>query len=298
MRAALEVCGATEAPSAQNASQSLLLATSAGILLPLAGNNFAKHDDTITIHESDSRKTLTVFESVTDERLLRLEAALRHLVRLERMRILHFLSARLLAHLPLELGDTAGGTPAAHEADGGVANLDLIRDIKYLDLSVELASLSKGGIFLVDHHVARSRHVVLVQALDVQADIVSGVREIHTRVVHLDSEHLAGAWVGCGVCGQEHHLLAWLDDSLLHAARQHVAHTLDLVDSRDGHSHGCADGPLRHAAQLVEHIVSGVNVNGLLSILNVLALPPGHVIGLLQEIVAHPPGYRQDRRVF
>ena len=46
-----------------------------------------------------------------------------HLVRLERVRVLHFLAAGLLADLPVHLRDTARGATATDEADGGVADL-------------------------------------------------------------------------------------------------------------------------------------------------------------------------------
>ena len=48
---------------------------------------------------------------------------LSHLVRLERVRVLHLLAARLLADLPVHLRDTARGATATDEADGGVADL-------------------------------------------------------------------------------------------------------------------------------------------------------------------------------
>ena len=48
---------------------------------------------------------------------------LSHLVRLERVRVLHLLAARLLADLPVHLRDTARGATAMDEADGGVADL-------------------------------------------------------------------------------------------------------------------------------------------------------------------------------
>merc|ERR1719446_1984822 len=60
-------------------------------------HDLAKHDDTIAVQERNARKTLAVLERVDDERLLRSEVHLGHLVRLERMRILHLLAASLLA---------------------------------------------------------------------------------------------------------------------------------------------------------------------------------------------------------
>merc|ERR1712107_536429 len=72
-------------------------------------------------------------------------------------------AALLLAHLPLQLADAARRAPAAHEADRGVADLDLVWDVEHLDLGVELLRLTQGGVLLVDHNVARAGHVILVE---------------------------------------------------------------------------------------------------------------------------------------
>merc|ERR1740123_2698929 len=276
---------------------SLFLAASSALLLALARDDLAQHDHTVAVHEGDTREALTILEGIAHEWLLRLEAALRHLVGLERVRVLHLLTARLLAHLPLQLADPARRAAAPHETDRRVANLDLVRNVEHLDLRVEFPGLAKRRVLLVDHHVAGARHVVLVKALDVQANVVARIRCIHTLVVHLYGEDLAGARVRSGVRWQEDHLLAGLDHTLLHAACEHIADALDLVDSRDRHAHGCADRPLRHTAELVQHIIHGIHMDRLLSILNLLTLPPSHVVGLLQQVVAHPPGDRQHRRV-
>mmetsp|Transcript_49358 Transcript_49358/g.139274 ORF Transcript_49358/g.139274 Transcript_49358/m.139274 type:complete len:358 (-) Transcript_49358:240-1313(-) len=213
------------------------------------------------------------------------------------MGLVHFFAAGLLAHLPLELGDAARRPAAPDEADGRVADLDLVRDVQDLDLRVELPRLAERRVLLVDHHVARAGHVVLVQALDVQAHVVPGVREVDALVVHLHGEDLAGARVRRGVRRQEDDFLAGLHHALLHAARQDVADALDLVDPGDGHPHRGADRALGHAAQLVEDIVERVAVDRLLAHLDVHALPPRHVVGLLQEVVAHPARDGQHRGV-
>ncbi len=97
-------------------------------------------------------------------------------------------------------------------------------------------------------------------------------------MVHLNSEDFADAWVGGGVCGEEDHLLSRLHNTLLDAAGKHISDALDLVDAGDRHPHGGADGALRHAAHLVQHVVDGVDMDGLGAHLNVDALPPAHVL--------------------
>merc|ERR1712176_1491508 len=248
-------------------SNSLLLAAGGALLLALARDDLAKHHHAVAVHEGHTRQALAILEGVADQRLLRLEAALCHLVGLQGVRALHLLAARLLAHLPLERGDTASRTAAADETDRRVADLDLVRDVQHLDLRVELPGLPEGRVLLVHHHVAGAGHVVLVQALDVQAHVVARVREVHTLVVHLHGEALARARVRRRVRRQEDHLLTGLHHALL------------------------------DTAQLVQDIVQGVAVDRLLAALDVLALPPSHVVGLLQQVVAHPARNRQDRRV-
>merc|ERR1712070_1184214 len=98
-------------------TDSLLLATLITIGLLLASGHLAKHDNTVAIHEGNTREALAVLEAVANKGLLWLEAALSHLVALQGVRILHLLATGLLAHLPNDLGNSASGTTATHEAD-------------------------------------------------------------------------------------------------------------------------------------------------------------------------------------
>merc|ERR1712186_71049 len=90
------------------------LAPSRTLLLPLAGDHLAQHHHAVAIHEGHAGQALAILERVTNQRLLRLEATLRHLVGLQRVRLLHLLAARLFAHLPLELRDPARGAATAN----------------------------------------------------------------------------------------------------------------------------------------------------------------------------------------
>merc|ERR1712051_129558 len=244
-----------------------------------------------------TRDKPSILECVANQRLLWLEAALRHLVRLERVGIIHLLSTRLFAHLPLEFGDTAGRPPATHETNGRVPNLDFVGDVKHLDLCVELPGLAQSGVLLIYHDVTRARHIVLVQPFDVQANIVAWIGKINTLMVHLHCENLARARVGCGVRRQEDHLLTRLHDALLHTAGQHITNTLDLVDARDWHAHRRTNRALGDAAELIENIIDGVTVDILLAILDIHTLPPAHVLRLLQKVVTHPARDWQHWRV-
>merc|ERR1719388_313910 len=89
-------------------SPSLLLASARGFLLFLTGDDLSQHHDAVAVHESDARQALTILESVANQRLLWLELALGHLIRLQRVGLLHLLTASLLSHLPIDLRDAAG----------------------------------------------------------------------------------------------------------------------------------------------------------------------------------------------
>merc|ERR1711976_1123133 len=257
----------------------LLLATGLlTILLGRASHDLSKHNAAVAIHEGNTGETLAILEGVAHERLLRLEGALSHLVGLQGVRILELLATGLLAHLPLERGDTAGSAAAAHKANWGISHLDLVGDVKDLNLGIELLGLAEGGVLLVDHDVTATRHVLLVKTLDVEADVVTRLGLLGTLVVHLHGEHLADARVGGGVGGEEDDFLTRLDNAPLDTAGQHITDTLDLVDTGDRHAHWCADWALWHAADLVEEVVDGVNVELLTAGLNVAAGPPVHVL--------------------
>merc|ERR1712187_960609 len=169
---------------------SLLLASSlVGFILLDACDNLAKHDTAVAIHECHTRETLTILEGVADKRLMRLEGHLSHLIRLYRERIFHLLANSLLTHLPFQGRNTAGGTTTSHETNRRVTDLDLIRDVKDLDLRIKLLSLTKSLVGFVDHHITTTRHVLLVETLDVEADVVTRLGLFSTLMVHLNGEH-------------------------------------------------------------------------------------------------------------
>merc|ERR550537_1443643 len=105
-----------------------LLGRHVGLLDDL--RHLAEHDGGVAVEEGDAGEALAILEGVDDERLLRAEDDLGHLVRLERVGRLHLLAAGLLANLEVEAGDLAGRAAATHEANGGVAQLDFARDVQ------------------------------------------------------------------------------------------------------------------------------------------------------------------------
>jgi len=95
---------------------------------------------------------------------------------------------------------------------------------------------------------------------------------------------------------EEKDLLTGLDDTLLDTAGDDITHTLDLVDAGHGHSHGSVVLTGGKADHVVQGVHEGVDVEGGLVLLDedVLTLPPGHLLGLLQQVVAHPAGDGED----
>jgi len=273
---------------------SLLLATGfVTILLLDASDDLAQHDTAVAIHEGNTRETLAILECVTHKRLLWLERHLGHLVGFQGVRVLHLLATSLFAHLPLECGDTACGAATTHKSNGRVAHLNLVRDVKDLDLGIEFLGLTECLVTLVHHHITATRHVLLVQALDVEADVVTRLGLFRTLVVHLHGEHLASARVGGSVGWQEDDLLTRLDNTLLNTSSQHITDTFNLVDARDRHAHWGTHGSFWHFAHLVKEIVDCVDVDLLAVAIHIVSSPPTHVLHTLsiltfQEIVSHP----------
>merc|ERR1719241_3557 len=263
-------------------------------------HDLPKHDNAVAVEEGDAGETLAVLERVDHQRLLRGEVHLGHLVRLERVRVLHLLAAGLLADLPVHLRDAARGATAADEANRGVADLDLTRDVEDLDLGIEVVARTKRRVLLVHHDVARPRHVLLVQTLDVHADVVARAGRVLALVVHLHREHLSAARVRRRVRREEANLLTRLHRPLLHASGNDITDTLDLVDPRHRKAHGRVTRAHRRAGHVVKAVVQAVDVELLHPALgldlDVAAAPPLHVVRLLEEVVATPPRDRQDRR--
>lgn len=259
------------------------------------GHHLAKHDGGVAVQERNAGQTLAGLEVVHHQGLSGLEHDLSHLVSLQGVGLLHLLATGLLADLPVDLGDTAGGAAAAHEADGGVAGLDLAGDVQSLDLGGEVLDGLQGGVGLQDHDVTGAGQVVLVQTLDVHADVVARAGLVHALVVHLHGEHLAGAGVGSGMGGHEDDFLTGLDDALLDAASQHITNTLDLVGAGDGETHGGVGLALGHGDEVVQGVEEGVDVAGVaLLVDHVHAVPPAHVSGLGDQVVSLPAGDGED----
>jgi len=221
-------------------------------VLHIAFCHLAHHDSGVAVKESNARQTLALLEAVNYKRLARLENNGGDLVGLEGMRVVKRLSTGLLPLLHLEFSDATGGTSASDEANGGVTNLNLTGDVQGLDLSGEIHNVTQSGVRLENHHIARTRHIVFLETLDVHSDVVTGLGRVHALVVHLDSENLASARISLSVRGHEQNLIVGLHNSLLYATGKHITNTLDLVDTGDRETEIGGEIALRLAAHVVQ----------------------------------------------
>merc|ERR1712217_92677 len=167
------------------------------------------------------------------------------------MWLFHFLAASLFPHLPLQFRNAACRPAATHETNWRIAHLDLIWDVKNLDLGIEFFRLTESRVLLVNHHIPRTWHVVFVETLDVQTHIVTWIGKIHALVMHLYCEDLASARIGGRVCWQKDNLFSWFHHTLFDTTCKHIADTLDFVNSRNWHTHWCTHGSLWDAAHFV-----------------------------------------------
>lgn len=269
-------------------------------VLALASNDLSKHDNTVTLHKGNAGQTLADLEGLDNESLEGLEGDLGHLVRLEGMGVLHLLTTGVLSNLPVDLAQLASRVTSSNEGDGGVTDLDLSGNIEDLDLSGEVLALLEGAVLLVDHDITSVGHVLLDETLNVASNVVTRLGLIELLVVHLDGEDLSSAGGGRLVSRNEDDLLVALDDTLLDTAGKDITNTLNLVDTRDGHSHVGVGVSLWDNAEVVQGIQQSVDVDGLTTeSLNVNTLPPGHLVRSLDEVITHPSrdGENGDRLI-
>mmetsp|Transcript_4580 Transcript_4580/g.7395 ORF Transcript_4580/g.7395 Transcript_4580/m.7395 type:complete len:315 (+) Transcript_4580:561-1505(+) len=114
--------------------------------------------------------------------------------------------------------------------------------------------------------------------------------------MHLDSEDLAGARSTGGVGRHEDNILTGVDKTLLNTSGKHITNTLDLVDAGDRAAHRGGGVPGRrpgHVVEAVKHSLDSHLAN--IRDIDLDTLPPGHVLGILEQVVSHPAGDGDDR---
>merc|ERR1719337_738539 len=119
------------------------------------------------------------------------------------------------------------------------------------------------------------------QALDVEANVVTRHSLFHLLVVHLDTFALS-----IESNGSESDDHARLQNTSLNAANRDRSDTLDLVHILEGQTERLVGGTLR-GLDRVEHLEKSLAAVGLSTL-----FVPGHVCGLLDEIVTFQTGDR------
>merc|ERR1712110_737124 len=244
------------------------MAVSSPSLLGVNSGHLTKHYSGVTIHEGNAGKTLALAKLVNNHWLLRLEHSFGSIVSLEGDGTLGLLATSVLAHLPVDLDKTARSTATSDVSNGRVPDLDVPRNVKDLHLSGEVLGDLNGLI---------------------------GLAGVDTLVVHLHSENLASACSGGSVGGQEFDFLTGLDFALLHTSSEHITDTLDLADTGQRQAHLFVWVTLCRLHEVVEAVLESVDVHALsLGDLDILALPPAHLVGLAEQVVAIPARDRED----
>ena len=87
---------------------------------------------------------------------------------------------------------------------------------------VELFRPFQGAILLVHLNISRSKHVVRIQALNVQLNIVTWSSLVHSLMMHLHSEHFLSVRIQNRVRWQEYDFFAWLHKAALETALVHL----------------------------------------------------------------------------
>merc|ERR1711967_145457 len=261
----------------------------------------AKHDERVGVHDGDTAETGALLEGSDDDRALRGEHDLSHVVLLDELGGLDLgTTGGLLAHLPVDDLELHRGTRGTSEGDGAEATTVLLRLLVISgrleltgvvldgDLHGELHGLGERILVLADD-VTDTGHVLLGQTLDVETDVVTSHGLVDLLVVHLDGEHLATARHLS--VGRSELDLGLLDDgALLNTASDDITDTLDLVDTRHTGAHGSLVGTLRGEAGIVEAVLKCVDVDVVAVNDEVDALVPRHLLGLLHEVVTLPAG--------
>ena len=132
------------------------------------------------------------------------------------MGVLELLASGFLSNLPLDFLDPASRTSATDESNGGVSRLDFTGNVEGLYLGREGLDSLEGRVFLVDHDITNTGHVLLVKTLDVHTNVVTSNTLLDLLVVHFNSEDLSGTGCGGGVGGEEKDILVGNDLTLIY----------------------------------------------------------------------------------
>jgi len=238
-------------------------------------DNLSQHNDRSTFHEGNTSKTFTVLEGVDNKWLLRFKDSLSHFVGFEGDWSFKFLVTSFLTDLPVDASHSDGRSSSSDEGNGAISSLQFTRVFQNTDLSSEGSDSVDGGISLEYHDITNTRHVFLLQTLDVESTVVTrdGLRD--RFVVHFNSEDLSIARSGGSVSGQEDNFFGWSDSSLFDTSSQHITNTLDFVDTGDWGSGRSSGRSLRDGDEFLKDIEESVNVDDCLSLFDVSSVPPG-----------------------
>jgi len=181
-------------------------------------------------------------------------------------------------NLGLEFSKFAGNMGSVAIEDGGISSLDLARVVKDDDLGQEALGFL-GWVILGVRGNKTSLQVLDRDVLHVETNVVSRIGLWESFVVHLHGFDLSGRAIGCE--GNNH---ARLDLASLDTTNWDCSNTTNLVHILEWETEGLVNRSGR-GLNIVKAVKEGFVFIFVTLPLNLLFLPPGHVVRLLQHVV-------------
>jgi hypothetical protein len=138
-----------------------------------ASCDFTQHDYRSALHDGDTSETFAVLEGINNKWLLGLENTLSHFVGLEGNWAFQLLVSSFFSNFPVDLGHSHSGSSSSDEGDGAITNLQFSRVVQNTNLRGEVLDSVDGAVGLEDHNISNSRHVLLLETLNVESTVVT-----------------------------------------------------------------------------------------------------------------------------
>ena len=240
-----------------------------------------EHLEAVGVHDGDAPDRGARLEGLHEQRLAGLELHLGVLVLRQLGGVVDLLPARLLPHLPQDLGHLARDLGGAAEDDGGVAGLEDAGVLLHGDDGGEGLDGLEVAVLLDVDDVAGVDLLVLGDALDGEAHGVARAGLVEGLLVLLDGEDLLVAQAA----GDDADDVAREEGALLHGAADDLAHALDVVDVGDGQADGQGGLVLGRHDEVVEGLHDGEACDLLLGVdVGRPALVPGGLVRLVHQV--------------
>lgn len=265
------------------------------------------HDQTVTFHQSKTGQTLALLEGFDAHRLLWCKHNSGGRVGLQfswgfdgDLFLLDLVSGGL------DFKDLAGRAVSTDETDWGVTNLDRVWHLQDLHLGGEASGRRQvtvlDNIGNAEHDITNLRHVVLVQTLDGETNVVTTSGVLDLLVVHFDGLDDTRA-MDLGVRWVEVDLVFDIDNTLFNTTSDDITDTRDLVHTRDRHTSWLFTITCWRLDVQFQAVQQSIDFDfGTVNALDSDTLPPWHILltgGVSggNDVVTLETSQRQDREV-